>query len=75
MARCQVGGDAGLRVVRRADLDGLDGEGFGGVLGEHGNKDVVNNFGFSLVGCCYVDEDVAGFEADFGVVGIYDWGH
>ena len=75
MAGGKVGGDAGLGVVRRADLDGLDGEGFGGVLREHGDENIVNNFGFSLVGCGYVDEDIAGFEADFGVVGIDDWRH
>ena len=75
MAGGEVGGDAGLGVVWRADLDGLDGEGFGGVLREHGDEDVVYNLGFGFVGCGYVDEDVAGFEADLGVVGIYDWGH
>ena len=61
--------------MRGADVDGLNGERFGGVLGEHGDEDIVNNLSFSLVGCGYVDEDVAGFEANFGVVGIYDWGH
>ena len=56
-------------------MDGLDGEGLGGVLGEHGDEYIVHNFGFGFVGCGYVDEDVAGFEADLGVVGIDDWGH
>ncbi len=75
MSGGKVGGNTGLGVLRGADLNRLDGEGFGGVLGEHGDEDIVYNFGFGFVGCGYVDEDVAGFEADLGVVGIYDWGH
>lgn len=50
-------------------------KGFGGVLGEHGDNDVVTDLGFGLVGCCYVDEDVAGFKGDFGMVGIDDGRH
>lgn len=62
-------------VVCGFDLDRLDGEGFGGVLGEHGDEDVVYDFGFCFIGCCYVYEDIFGFEADLGVVGVYYWGH
>lgn len=71
----EVGGAAGLGVVGGVDLDGFDGEGVGGVLGEHGDEDVVDDFGFGFVGGGYVDEDVAGLGADFRVVGIYYWGH
>lgn len=62
-------------VVWGSNLDGFDREGLRGVLGEHGNDDVVHYLGFRLVGGCYVDEDVARFEADFGVVGIDYWRH
>ena len=62
-------------VMRGVYLDGFDREGLRGVLGEHGNKDIIYNLGFCFIGGCYVDEDVAGFEADLGVVGINYWGH
>ena len=62
-------------VVRRLDLDGLNGEGVGGVLREHGDEDIVDDFGFGFVGSGDVDEDVTGLEADFRVVGVYYWGH
>ena len=55
-------------VVRGMDLDRFHGEGFGGVLGEHADEDVVDDFGFGFVGGCDVDEDVAGFSTDFRVV-------
>jgi len=50
-------------------------EGFGGVLREHSDKDVVTDLSFRLVGCCDVDEDVAGFKGDFGTVGVDDRRH
>ena len=62
-------------VVRGVDLDGFDGERFGGVLGEHRDEDVVDDFCFGLVGRCDIDEDVAGFGADFGMVRVDYWGH
>lgn len=62
-------------VVRGVDLDGLDCEGFLCVLGEHGDKDVVDYLGFCLVCRCYINEDIACFGADFGVIGIDYWGH
>lgn len=66
---------AGLVVVWGADLDRFDCEGLRGILGEHGDDDIVYYLGFCFVGCCYVDEDVAGFEAYFGVVRIDYWRH
>ena len=71
----QVGDLAGLVVVRGNDLDRFDCERLRGVLGEHCDEDVVYNLGFRFVCGGYVDEDVAGSEADFGVVGIDDWRH
>ncbi len=62
-------------VVCGYDLDGLNREGLRGVLGEHGDEDIIHNFSFRLVGGSYIDEDVAGFEADFRVVGVDYWGH
>ena len=56
-------------------LDGFDCEGFRGVLREHGDEDIVYYLGFRFVGGRYVDKDVAGFEADLGMVGIDYWGH
>lgn len=50
-------------------------EGFGGVLGEHGDNDVVTDLGFRLVGCCDVDEDIAGFKGDFGMIGVDNGRH
>ena len=75
LAGSEVGDLAGLMVMRGSDLDGFDREGLRGVLGEHGDEDVVDYLGFGFVCGCYVDENVAGFEADFGVVGVDDWGH
>ena len=62
-------------VVWGFNLDGFDREGLRGILGEHGDEDVVDYLGFRFVCGCYVDEDVAGFEADFGVVGVDYRGH
>ena len=62
-------------VVWRFDLDWLDCEGLRSVLREHGDNDVVYYLSFRFVGGCYVDEDVACFEANFGVVGVDYWGH
>ena len=75
LARSEVGDLAGLMVVRGFDLDGFNREGLRGVLGEHGDEDVIDYLGFRFVCGCYVDEDVAGLEADFGVVGVDYWGH
>lgn len=75
LAGRKVGDLAGLVVVWRYDLDRFDGEGLGSVLGKHGDQDVVYYLGFRFVGGCYVYKDVAGFEADLGVVGIDYWGH
>lgn len=50
--------------MRGVDLDGFDGEGFFGVLREHGNENIVTAFGLCLVGGCDVDEDIAGLRAD-----------
>ncbi len=75
LARSEVGDLAGFVVVWRFDLDGFDREGLRGVLGEHGDKDVVHYLGFCFVGGCDVDEDIAGFEADFGMVGVDYGGH
>lgn len=66
---------AGLVIVWGIDLDGLDREWLRRVLGEHGDNDIVYYLGFCFVRGCYIDEDVAGFEADFGVVGIDYWRH
>lgn len=57
------------------NLNGLDCEGLFRVLAEHGHEDVVHYFSLGLVRRCYIDEDVAGFGADFRVVGIYYWRH
>ena len=62
-------------IVGRDDLDGFDGERLFRVLREHRNKDVVAYFGFRFVGCCYVDEDIAGLKRDFAMIGIDDWRH
>ena len=66
---------ARLVVVWGFNLDGFDRKGLRGVLREHGDDDVVYYLGFRFVGGCYIDEDVAGFEADFGVVRVDNWGH
>ena len=66
---------AGFVVVWGVDLDRFDCEGFRGILREHSDDDVVYYLGFRSVGGCYVNEDVAGFEADFGVVGVDYWRH
>ena len=71
----EVGDLAGLVIVWRFDLDRFDCEGLRGVLGKHGDENVVYYLGFCFVGGCYVDEDVASFQADFGVVGIDYWRH
>ena len=74
-ARGEIGSLSGLVVVRRIDLDGFHGEGLCGVLREHRDDDVIDDFGFCFVGSCDVDENVSSFGADFRVVRIYDWGH
>ena len=58
----------------RDDLDRLDGEGFFGVLGEHGYEDVVDDLDFRLVESCDFNEDVSGMDANLGVVSVDDWG-
>ena len=54
------------RLVWRRE--GVLGKGFFGLLGEHGNEDVVTYFRFGDVCCCDIDEDIPGIETDFGVV-------
>ena len=75
LAGGEVGDLAGLVIVWRFNLDGFNCEGLRGVLGEHRDDDVVYYLGFCFVRGCYVDEDIAGFKADFGVVGIDYWRH
>lgn len=55
-------------VVWGENFNGLDCEGLGGVLAEHGYEDVVDYFSFRYVGCGYVYEDVAGLEGDLRMV-------
>ena len=74
-ARSEIRDLAGFVVVWGFDLDGFDREGLGCILREHGDNDVVYYLGFRSVGSCYVNEDVAGFEANFGVFGVDYWGH
>jgi len=64
-----------VRDDRRTSGGGGLREGFGGVLGEHRDNNVVTDLGFGLVGCCYVDEDVAGLKGDFGMVRVDDRRH
>lgn len=68
----EVGDDAGLVVVRGVDLDGLDGEGLGGVLAEHGDEDLADDFDFGAVGGGDFDEDVFGAGGDFRVLAVDD---
>ena len=74
-ARGEVGDEAGFVVVGGGDADLFDGEGGGGVLGKHADEDVIHDFEFGAVGCGEVDEDVAGLEGDFAVIGVDDGGH
>lgn len=74
-ARGEVGYLSCLVVVGGVDLDGFDGEWVVGVLGEHGDEDVVDDLGFGFVGCRDVDEDVSCFGTDFRVVAVYYWRH
>lgn len=55
-------------IVWRIYLDGLDGEGFFGVLGEHGDNYVIHDFGFGSVGGGNVDKDITSFDADLRMV-------
>ena len=61
--------------MRGVDLNRFDGEWLRGILGEHRDDDVIYYLRFRFVGGRYVNEDVAGFEADLRVIGIYDWRH
>ena len=63
------GGSGGVHVV---DLDGLDLEGPGAVLGEHGNDGVEDDVGLGEVGGGALDEDVLGVEGDLGLVPVDD---
>lgn len=67
-----MGGNAGLVVVVRDDLDGLNGEGLSAVLGEHGDHHVGDNVQLGDVGGGDLDEDVGGVEGDLGVVAVDD---
>jgi len=69
-----VGDLAGFVVVGGDDLEGLDGEGFITVHGEHGDEDAGHDLDLGFVGCGDFDEDIAGVECDFGVAGVDDGG-
>ena len=55
-----VGDLAGLVIVRRDDLEGLNGEGLVAVHGEHGDKNTGHDLDLGFVGCSDFDEDIAG---------------
>lgn len=49
-ARGEVGDEAGFVIVGRGDANLFDGEGGGGMLREHADEDVVDDFEFGAVG-------------------------
>lgn len=72
-ARSHVGSLAGLVVVGRDNLDGLNGEGLFAVLREHGNKHVRHNLHLRLVRRRNLNKDILGVEGNLGVVAVDDW--
>jgi len=69
-AGSEIGGNTCLVIVFRHNLDGLDGEGLRGVLGEHSNHHPVHNLELCAVEGCDFNENIGGVQADLGAIAV-----